>query len=417
MAAVTKISIEEQVKAIMFGAEFGDSSIGGVMAKELHERLVESEAANRPLRVYAGYDPSKPDLHLGHSITLRKLRQFQDFGHQVIFLIGTFTAQVGDTSDKSKGRSRLTEEQVFAAARTYAEQAFTILDRQKTIVAYNHEWLSKLTMPEFASMASEFTVQQFLVRDNYQKRLEANNPIGLHEFLYALLQGYDAVQLRADVQIGATEQLFNILAGRKLQQSFGMRPCICITYPILVGTDGKMRMSKSSGNYVGLTEPPEEQYGKVMSISDETMIEWIKYVTRWPVSKIEDRTRRVQSGELHPMKLKKELAREVVSMYHGDEAAERAERHFETVHQERQLPELAAELRLEEPVSILELLARVEGVKSRSDARRLLSGGGVKLDGQVVEKPEHLVAANCMVQVGKRRFVRVRFVPVSKGAL
>ena len=412
MVAVTNISVADQVNAIMFGSEFGDSSIRGVMARELHERLLESAAANKPLRVYVGYDPSKPDLHLGHSITLRKLRQFQEFGHQVIFLIGTFTAQVGDTSDKSKGRPRLTEEEVFAAAKTYAEQAFTILDREKTIVAYNHEWLGKLTMPEFTSMASEFTVQQFLARDNYQKRLEANNPIGLHEFLYALFQGYDAVHLRADVQMGATEQLFNILAGRKLQQSFGLRPCVCITYPILVGTDGKMRMSKSTGNYVGLTDPPEDQYGKVMSISDETMVEWIKYVTRWPVPEIEQRTREIKSGELHPMKLKKALAREVVSMYHGVEAADRAERHFETVHQERQQPESAAELQIEQPVSLLDLLTRVEGVKSRSDARRLLSGGGVKLDGQIIEKPDHVVAADCLLQVGKRRFVRVRFKPL-----
>lgn len=415
MTAVTIPSVEEQVKAIMYGSEFGDPAIGEVMARELRQRLTESQGANRPLRVYAGYDPSRPDLHLGHSITLRKLRQFQEFGHQVIFLIGTFTARVGDTSDKSKGRARLSEEEVFAAARTYAEQAYTILDREKTTVSYNHEWLSKLTMPEFASMASEFTVQQFLARDNYQKRLEADNPIGLHEFFYALLQGYDAVHLRADVQIGATEQLFNILAGRKLQQSFNLRPCVCITYPILVGTDGKMRMSKSTGNYVGLTEPPEEQYGKVMSISDETMLEWIKYVTRWPVPEIEDRTRRVKSGELHPMQLKKTLAREVVSTYHGDEAADRAERRFETVHQDRQEPENAAELPIEAPTAILELLTRVEGVKSRSDARRLISGGAVKLDGQVVEKPDHIVAANCLVQVGKRRFVRVRFEPVSRG--
>ena len=406
---MTGTTVDEQLNQILFGSEFGDERTRETMTQELRQRLLDSEKKTQPLRVYAGYDPSRPDLHLGHSITLRKLRQFQDLGHQVIFLVGTFTAQVGDTSDKGKGRPRLTEEEVMSAAATYAEQAFKILDREKTLVAYNHEWLGRMTMADVVRLASEFTVQQFIVRDNYRKRIEANNPVGLHEFLYALLQGYDAVELRADVQIGATEQLFNILAGRKLQESFGQPPCVCITFPILVGTDGKMRMSKSANNYVGLNEPPEEQYGKVMSISDETMQEWIKYVTRWPVFQIEGHLRELREGTVHPMQLKKTLAWEVVDMYHGSEAADQAQRRFERLHQERLNPETAPVLTFSSPVTALDIVTKVPGVKSRSDARRLLSDGAVKLDGQVIQSPEHLVSSNCLAQVGKRRFLQIVF--------
>ncbi|MBZ5522912.1 MAG: tyrosine--tRNA ligase [Acidobacteriia bacterium] len=405
---MAKIPVEEQVRAIMFGAEFGDPALRNKMGEELRDKLIEAEKTGKPLRVYAGYDPSKPDLHLGHSITLRKLRQFQDFGQDVTFLVGTFTAQVGDTSDKTKGRPRLTEEQVLEAAKTYAEQAFKILDPEKTTVDYNHKWLSPLTMADVVSLASNFTVQQFLERDNYRQRIAAGNPVGLHEFLYALLQGYDAVHLKADVQIGATEQLFNILAGRKLQEAHGLRPSTCITYPILVGTDGQRRMSKSSENYVGLAEPPNEQYGKTMSISDETMLEWIKYVTRWSVPEIEERTRKFKSGEVHPMELKKSLAFEVVSMYHGDEAARQAQKHFETVHQERQDPEAAPVLKIDKPITLIELVAKVEGVASKAEARRLINEGGVKVDKQVIKEYNHIVKENCLVQVGKRRFARIQ---------
>lgn len=404
---MAKIPVEEQVRAIMFGSEFGDPALRNKMGEELRDKLIEAEKTGKPLRVYAGYDPSKPDLHLGHSITLRKLRQFQDFGQDVVFLVGTFTAQVGDTSDKAKGRPRLTEEQVFAAAKTYAEQAFKILDREKITVDYNHKWLTPLTMADVVSLASNFTVQQFLERDNYRQRIAAGSPVGLHEFLYALLQGYDAVHLKADVQIGATEQLFNILAGRKLQEAYGLRPSTCITYPILVGTDGQRRMSKSSENYVGLAEPPSEQYGKTMSISDETMLEWLKYVTRWTVPEIEERIRKFKSGEVHPMELKKSLAFEVVSMYHGEEAAQQAQKHFETVHQERLDPEAAPLLKIDHATGIVDVLMRVEGVSSKSEARRLLADGGVKIDKQVVKEHTFMVTSSCLLQVGKRRFVRI----------
>jgi len=401
------VSVTDQVQAIMYGAEMGDRELERAMADELTERIAESRRTGRPLRVYAGYDPSKPDLHLGHSITLRKLRLFQDFGHDVSFVVGTFTAVVGDASDRTSARPRRTAEEIQDAARTYAEQCYRILDRERTTVVYNGDWLSGLTLADVVSLASHFTVQQFLVRDNYRKRLDAGDPVGLQEFLYPLLQGYDAVHLRADVQIGATEQLFNIQAGRKLQTIFGQRPCVCITYPILVGTDGAMRMSKSVGNYVALAAPPAEQYGKVMSISDATMLQWVKYVTRWTPELILDFTRQVEQGETNPMDAKKRLAREIVSMYSGEAAADEAERHFESVHQRRELPEQIPAVDFPGPTKIVDVLTKTGAAASRSEARRLIAGRGVQLDEAVVEDPEHLVARTALLRVGRRRFFTI----------
>jgi tyrosyl-tRNA synthetase len=404
---MSAVPVDEQVATLMFGADFGDDRLGAAMANELRQRLSEAEAAGRPLRVYCGYDPSRPDLHLGHSITLRKLRQFQDFGHQAVFLVGTFTAQVGDASDKTATRQQLSLEQVLAAARTYAEQAFKILDRDRTIVAYNHEWLSTLSMVDVIQLASHFTVQQFLTRDNYRQRLEANSPIRLHEFLYALLQGYDAMHLGADVQIGASEQLFNILAGRKLQEAAGQLPCVCVTYSVLVGTDGKMRMSKSAGNTIGLAEAPDEQYGKVMSVSDETMLAWIKHVTRWPVEHIESQARKVRRGELHPMELKKALAWEIVSMYHGNIAADLAQSRFETVYQERRLPPNIPLFEIAGPTPLIDVLSRIAGIASRSDARRLIAGKAVTFDASIIAESGYVLRRDGVLQIGKHRFVRV----------
>jgi tyrosyl-tRNA synthetase len=405
--ARTDVSVADQVAAIMYGVEMGDRSLERAMADELTERIAESRRTGRPLRVYAGYDPSRPDLHLGHSITLRKLRLFQDFGHEVFFVVGTFTAQVGDASDRTTGRPLRTPEEVREAARTYAEQCYRILDRERTHVVYNADWLSGLTLADVVSLAAHFTVQQFLARDNYRKRLEAADPIGLHEFLYPLLQGYDAVHLKTDVQIGATEQLFNIQAGRKLQQVFGQRPCICITYPILVGTDGVMRMSKSAGNYVAIAAEPTQQYGQVMSISDQTMLQWVKYVTRWSPERIDQFIREVQSGKANPMEAKKRLAWEIASMYNGDAAADEAQRHFELVHQRRELPEEIAEVAFPGPAKIVDVLTQTGAASSGSEARRLIAGRGVQLDGAVVENPEHLVARSGVLRVGRRRFFRL----------
>jgi tyrosyl-tRNA synthetase len=405
--AAYEYSIDDQVQTIMYGSVFGDKQIREKMTVELKERLIEAKRENRPLRIYAGYDPSAPDIHIGHTITMRKLRQFQDFGHEVVFLVGTFTAQVGDTSDKTTGRPRKTMEQVQEAAKSYARQCYKVLDPDKTTVLFNNEWLDKLTLKDMVSIASNFTVQQFLARDNYRKRIEAGNPVALHEFFYALLQGYDAVHIKCDVQIGAKEQLFNILAGRKLQEAYGQKPCVCITYPILVGLDGKMRMSKSIGNYIGVCEPPGDQYGKTMSISDETMIEFITYVTRWPKEKTEKYIHELQNNRLHPMAVKKELAWEIVDMFHGNEAADKAQADFESLHQKRKIPQDMPEITLESPENIITFLNEVGAVKSKSEARRLIDGKGVKIDEKPVESYDALVESNSILQVGKRRFWRI----------
>lgn len=401
-------SVDDQVTAIMFGTEFGDPQFQEAMTRELRERLIESEKSGCPLKVYAGYDPSKPDLHLGHSITMRKLREFQEFGHDVYFLVGTFTSQVGDASDKLKGRPRKTAEEVYESARTYADQCYRILDREKTKIVYNGEWLSNLNLEQFVDISSNFTVQQFLARDNFRKRFDSGDPIALHELSYALLQGYDAVYLQADVQIGATEQLFNMQAGRKLQQIYGQRPCVCLTYPILVGVDGKMRMSKSTGNYIGIAEPPEEQYGKTMSISDETMYQWIKYITRWSINQIDTLLAQVNSGDLHPMELKKKLAWEIVSIYHGNTDADTAQQHFETVHQQKELPKNISTVYVEKPTNIIDTLLELKIVSSRSGARRLIDGKGVCVNNSTLEDFDELLNDGDLLQIGKRRFFKIR---------
>lgn len=400
-----KLSIDKQVAVLMHGAEFGDEQIKEHMTRELRDRLAEG----RPLRVYCGYDPTAPDLHLGHTVTMRKLRQFQELGHQAIFVIGTFTALIGDPSDRDKARPRPTLEQVEANARTYVQQAFKILDPERTEVRYNGEWLSKLTFREIVELAALFTVQQFLVRDNFALRYNRGDPIWLHEFMYALMQGYDAVALQADVQIGATEQLFNLLAGRKIQEAFGQKPQICITFPILVGTDGKMRMSKSMGNYIGVDEPPEEMYGKVMSLPDSAMPNYFRLVTRWSPEEIARIEAGLADGSLHPRDAKMRLAWEIVDALHGSAAADAAQEHFRTVFQRRELPPDMREWPLSEPINVVDLIFAAGMVRSKSDARRLVQQGAVTLDGVRVEDIAATIPPrDAVLQVGKRQFLRVK---------
>ena len=276
------MNINEQVEYLMQGSDYGDVTIAENMAKELHARLVESEKTGKPLRVYCGYDPTSTDLHLGHTVTMRKLRQFQELGHHVMFVIGSFTAMIGDPSDKDKLRAQLSLEKVMENGRTYAEQAFRILDAEKTEIVYNHEWLSKLNLTDMVEMSSNFTVQQFLARDNFHNRFDKNEPIYLHEFYYALMQGYDAHHLNTDVQVGGSDQLFNIMtSGRKLMTFFGQKPNIGIVLGILPGTDGEVRMSKSLGNHIPLNTSAEDMYGKVMSIPDKAMPVYARLATEW----------------------------------------------------------------------------------------------------------------------------------------
>ena len=403
-----KRTVEEQVALLMQGSEFGALDIQETMAKELEARLARAKAEGRTLRVYCGYDATRPDLHLGHTITLRKLRQFQDLGHEAIFLIGDFTTRVADPSDQDGLRPQLEETQIRENARTYAEQAYKILDPHRTRVRYNSEWLSTLSMEHILKVASTFTVGQFMARDSFRNRSIAGDPVWLHELLYALLQGYDAVALRTDVQLGGTEQLFNLLAGRKLQEAYGQEPQVCITYPILVGTDGHTRMSKSMGNYIGIAEAPEAIYGKVMSIPDQIMLDYFRLVTRWTPDQVGQIEADLAAGRVHPMEAKKRLAWEIVDCYHGSQAANAAAGRFERVHQKRELPKDMPEMVLGEPMTIPELLVVAGLCPSRSDGRRLVEQGGVRIDGDPVESVDQIVTpGERVLQVGKRRFLRL----------
>jgi tyrosyl-tRNA synthetase len=405
---VSKVPIDEQVTILMNGSEFGDKETKEFMTHELRQRLCEAEKESHSLRVYCGYDVTGPHLHLGHTVPLRKLRQFQDFGHNVTLVVGTFTTLIGDASDRDTARTIRPLESIRQDAQTYAEQAFRVLDRRRTVVKFNHEWLGQLLFQDVIEFASLFTVQQFLTRDNFKTRHVRGDAIWLKEFLYPLAQGYDAVALKTDVQIGATEQLFNLMAGRKLQEYFGQRPQVCITLPILVGTDGKMRMSKSTGNYIGITEAPEEKYGKVMSLPDDAMASYMNLLTRWPLAEIHKLGQGLVAGTVHPMEAKKRLAWEIVSSFDGDEAADTAAEHFARVHQRRELPSEMPEFVISQRMRIVDLLYQTDLTRSKSEARRLIEQGGIRLDGEVLVNVDTVVEpVDAVIQVGKRRFLRL----------
>jgi tyrosyl-tRNA synthetase len=403
----TSMSLDEQVALLMQGTEYGDEQLARNMAAELRARLAEG----RPLRVYCGYDPRTSDLHIGHTITMRKLRQFQELGHEVTFLIGNYTSLLGDPSDQDKLRPTLTEEQVAANARTYAEQAFKILDRSKTRVRFNAEWLSELSFLEVIKLAQNFTVQQFMTRENFAKRLEKGEAIHLHETFYSLMQGYDAVAQETDVQVGGTDQLFNILtAGRKLQEAHGQKPQIGIFVTILPGTDGVVKMSKSLGNHIPILSTPEDMYGKVMSIPDAAMPIYFKLATRYSPAQIAHIEQGLQDGTLHPRDVKMELAREIVSIFHDEAAVQRAEEHFRTVFQQHEMPADMDTFTLNGTLTITEVIVATKLAASKNEARRLIAGDGVSLDGRKVSDPfeaVHPAPAGTVLQVGKRRFVRL----------
>lgn len=400
-------SIDKQVSLYMHGSEFGDLQIKEMMTRELRQKLKEAKAEGRPLRVYCGYDVTAPDIHLGHTITMRKLRQFQEFGHDVTFLIGTFTTLIGDPSDRDEARSITLQEELKKNAQTYAEQAFKILDPEKTSVRYNYDWLSKLSFADIISMASCFTVQQFLTRDRLRNRYEKNDPIWLRELLYPLAQGYDAVCLQADVQIGATEQLFNLMAGRRLQEAFGQKPQVCITFPVLVGTDGVQRMSKSIGNYIGVAEPPEQIYGKVMSIADSLIMDYFELLTDVPDEELAKFKKQLADENFNPMTLKKRLAREIIVQLYSRKEADEAEKHFEKVVQKKEVPDEIQEFKISADIPISRLLVDAALAVSRSEANRLIQQGAVSIDGVKVTDANQLVEKDIIIKVGKRRFVKV----------
>jgi len=403
------VNIEEQVELLMQGTEYGDEELKKAMTNELRQRLLEAQKEGRPLRVYCGFDPTHVDLHLGHTIPMRKLRQFQDLGHDVTFLIGSYTALVGDPSDKNKARPILTEEQVAENSRTYAEQAFRVLDREKTKIRYNGEWLSKLSLVDLIRLGQNFTVQQFLVRENFAKRFEAGEPIFLHETFYALMQGYDAVAMQTDVQVGGTEQLFNIIvAGRKLQEALGQKALVGITMGILPGTDGVQRMSKSTGNIVPINTGAEDMYGKLMSIPDFAMGKYMRLVTRWSPHEIESMEKEVESGKLHPRDAKMKLSFEITSIFYSEVEAQKAQDAFIKTFQQKEIPDEMPDYELQSDQTVLDVILAARMASSKSEARRLFDQKGVRLDGETIERGDVAFPHPGVLQVGKRKFLRVR---------
>ncbi len=382
---------------------------------ELRERLAHAIREGRPLRVKAGFDPTAPDLHLGHTVLIQKLKQFQDLGHQVIFLIGDFTGLIGDPSGRSETRVPLSEAEIAANARTYEAQIFKILDPNRTEIAFNSAWMKKMTPAQMIGLAANYTVARLLERDDFQTRYRAGEPIHLHEFLYPLIQGYDSVALRADVELGGTDQKFNLLVGREIQRAHGQAPQVVLTMPLLEGLDGKEKMSKTLGNTVGITEPPEEIFGKIMSISDELMLRYYELLSDRGVEELERLPRALGRGELHPMKVKEDLAFEIVARFHGADAATGAREHFGRVHRERRLPDGIQEVVLEAPpegkIWLPRLMKRLGLAASQGAARRLIAQGGVRVNGARITDPEGEIPTSeeVILQVGKRHFRKVCF--------
>lgn len=377
---------------------------------EFKKKLEKSVATNTPLIVKLGLDPTAPDIHLGHTVVLRKLKLFQDFGHKVIILIGDFTARIGDPTGKSVTRPPLTEEQVITNAKTYQEQIFKVLDPEKTEVRFNSEWLSKLDFADVLKLASKYTVARMLERDDFHKRYTEGRPISIHEFMYPLMQGYDSIALKADVEFGGTDQTFNLLMGRHLQGEEGMPEQTIITMPILEGLDGVQKMSKSLGNYIGISEAPSEMYGKAMSIPDELMMRYFMLVTDMSIEEQEQLSKDLESGAAHPRDVKMKLAHTIVRLYHGEEAANFGQDEFVRVFQKHAMPTDIPEYKVaitEEPVFVPQLLSDAGLTASNGEARRSIKAGAFKIDSEKCNE-EHIVLKDGMVlQVGKRKFIKI----------
>ncbi len=379
----------------------------GVAEVIVEEELRQKLESGRVLRLKQGFDPSGADLHLGHAVGLRKLRQFQEAGHQVILIVGDWTAQVGDPSGRSESRPMLTREEVRANAEHYMEQFFRIVDPERTEVVWQSSWYEKFTLADVFQLTSRYTLARMMEHETFRLRWENNQPLTLMELMYPLLQGYDSVAIRADVEFGGTDQKFNCLVGRYLQEEFGQEPQDVVLVPLIPGTDGR-KMSKTYNNYVGITEPPEEQYGKLMSIRDELLPLYYEIFTEVPMGEIERMSAQMASGEVNPRDLKMRLAYEIVAWLHGREAAERAQEEFVRVFQRRELPSEMPEVRISRPVPLLEFLVDRGLVKSKSEGKRLLAQNAVRIDGVVIGDPDHPVEPReQVIRVGKRRFLRV----------
>jgi len=410
LSAEQKVEAERQVEILRRGA------VEIVPEEELKLKIAESLADNRPLKIKLGLDPSAPDIHVGHTVVLHKLRQFQELGHHVQLLIGDFTGRIGDPTGKSETRKQLTEEDVKRNAETYKKQIFKILDPEQTTVCYNSEWLSPLTFADVVELSAKLTVARVLERDDFSKRYTSGQPIHVHEFFYPLMQGYDSVALKCDVELGGTDQKFNLLMGRTLQKEYGVPAQVAIMMPLLEGLDGVNKMSKSLGNYIGIDEAPNEIYGKAMSVPDELMLKYYELATDLSHDELSALRAGIEDGSVHPRDAKMRLAATFVRMYHGEEAASEAERHFVTVFQQRALPddieevELAAGELEEGGIRLVKLLVTLGLQATNGEAKRSIQQGGVRLNEEKVTDPNASVEVKDgdILQVGKRKFAKIK---------
>lgn len=396
------MDIKKQIELIKKGAA------EVIFEKELEDKMQEAAKKKRPLNIKAGFDPSAPDIHLGHTVLLKKLRLFQDLGHKVFFLIGDFTGRIGDPSGQSEIRKQLSKKQVQENARTYERQIFKILDKNKTEVVFNSKWCEKMKFEDVLNLANKYTVARMLERDDFANRYKQNRPISVLEFLYPLIQGYDSVELKADVELGGTDQKFNLLVGREIQREFGQTPQVIITMPILKGTDGVLKMSKSLNNYIGINEEPDEIFGKLMSISDTLMLEYYELLTDKTSIEIK---KDIDSGVVHPKDAKKNLARQIIEELYGKKQATDAEERFESVFKHKELPQdISVYETSEKEIPIIKLLADTKLAPSSTEARRLIAQGAVKVDGKKVSDLNLKVKIGqgpLILQIGKRKFKKI----------
>jgi len=403
------MTIEEQIAYLVKGAT------EVISEEELRRKLKKSQETGHELTVKVGFDPTAPDLHVGHTVLIRKMKHFQDLGHRVIFLIGDFTGRIGDPSGRNKTRPPLTQEEVLANAETYKEQVFKILDPEKTVIDFNNRWLGSLSSEEWIQLCGKYTVARMLERDDFEKRLTAQHPISIHELLYPLAQAYDSVYLKADVELGGTDQKFNLLVGRDIQREFGQQPQILLMTPLLEGLDGVDKMSKSLGNHIGINEPPQEIYGKAMSVSDQQMWHYYELLTDLSAGQVQKLKSEVESGSLHPMQAKSDLACGLVSDFYSEAAAREAKEYFSRVVQQGEEPQEMPTFPVRcsgKAVGLVDLIAKVDLAPSKSEARRLIRQGAVSIDGEKIQEPTHKVdpseKESFVLRVGRRRFGRIR---------
>ncbi len=397
--------ITEQIEIIKKGTE------ELISEEELVKKLEKCKKTGKPLRVKQGFDPTAPDIHLGHTVGIRKLKQFQDLGHTVVLIVGDYTAMVGDPSEKDSTRPRLSHEKIMENAQTYEEQFFKILDKDKTEIRYNGDWFSKMEFNEIMNLASKFTVARMLERDDFTKRYKGGTPISVHEFFYPLMQGYDSVAIKADLELGATEQKFNLLTARQIQREYNIEPQCILTLPVLEGLDGTKRMSKSLGNYIGIDEKPEEMFGKVMSLPDNMILRYFTLVTDYSLHQLKEIEQNLKDPSCNPMKLKKELGRTIVTSYYSEEISFEAQKSFENIFSKNKLPENIKEVKIDNLSAdneLFRLLTKYDMVKSNGEAKRLIKHGAIKVNDEKVTDFEFEleISKEYIVKVGKRRFIK-----------